>query len=546
MKELIFGIIGGTALLMFGVDKMGEGLEKASGQMMKKMLSVLTGKVWSAFLVGIFLTALVQSSTAITVLTVGFVNAGLMKLSQAVGIIYGANIGTTITAQLMALSFDFNLTDFALPILGLGFVISQSKSIETVRNFGEAMFGFGTMFLGLKILNSGIPFIRNSHILKYFFEHYASIPIVGILIGIIATALVHSSAATVGLVIVLGQAGLLDLKSAIAIMLGDNIGTCITAQIASLTGNINARRTAWAHTLYNVFGAVMIAPILSKFTQFVSFLTLRLQPNATIGTTIANSHTLFNLLSAIIFLPFTGLYVKFLETIIRNGDKFENKPMYLNELLLDTPVAAFKAASAETIRAAEITKDMITKAMESFYTNNNKNFDFIIHSEENIDRLQKEITSYVIKVSQKPLSCSESRIVQGLLNCINNIERIGDHAEELMYLAKIKIDKNLIFSNEAIQDIRSLQSKMLEMYIDTIAALKKDDKILALKITNLKNQIDDMSKQLADNHIRRLQEGKCMIEAGVVLNDMINHFERITDHIYKVHMSAAKELCLIQ
>lgn len=149
-------------------------------------------------------------------------------------------------------------------------------------------------------------------------------------------------------------------------------------------------------------------------------------------------------------------------------------------------------------------------------------------------------------MSQKPLSCSESRIVQGLLNCINNIERIGDHAEELMYLAKIKIDKNLIFSNEAIQDIRSLQSKMLEMYIDTIAALKKDDKILALKITNLKNQIDDMSKQLADNHIRRLQEGKCMIEAGVVLNDMINHFERITDHIYKVHMSAAKELCLIQ
>ncbi len=250
MKELIFGLIGGTALLMYGVDKMGEGLEKASGEMMKKILTVLTGRVWSAFFVGTILTALVQSSTAITVLTVGFVNAGLMKLPQAIGIIYGANIGTTITAQLMSASYTFKLTDVALPILGVGFLVSYFSKNKTLKNFGDALMGFGMMFLGLKILNSGIPFMKNSETLKYFFETYASNPFVGILLGALATAMVHSSSATVGLVMVLGQAGLIDITTAVLIMMGDNIGTCVTAQLASMTGNINARRTAWAHTLY--------------------------------------------------------------------------------------------------------------------------------------------------------------------------------------------------------------------------------------------------------------------------------------------------------
>ena len=257
MKELVFGLIGGTALLMYGVEKMGNGLEKASGEMMRKILTVLTGRVWSAFLVGTFLTALVQSSTAITVLTVGFVNAGLMKLPQAIGVIYGANIGTTITAQLMAFSFHFKLTDIALPVLGIGFAVSFLPKNRTVRNVGDAIMGFGMMFLGLKILNSGVPFMQSDPTLRSFFLNYASIPIVAILLGIVATAAVHSSAATVGLVMVLGQAGLLDLRAAICIMFGDNIGTCITAQLASVQGNIHARRTAWAHTLYNVIGVLM-------------------------------------------------------------------------------------------------------------------------------------------------------------------------------------------------------------------------------------------------------------------------------------------------
>lgn len=328
MKDLIFGLMGGSALLMYGVDKMGKGLEKASGKVMKKILSVLTGRVWSAFLVGTFLTAMVQSSTAVTVLTVGFVNAGLIKLPQAVGIIYGANIGTTITAQLMAFSLQFKLTDIALPILGAGFLISASFKHPTIKNLGDAAMGFGMMFLGLKILNSGVPFMQESETLRYFFQNYASNPIIGILLGASVTALVHSSSATVGIIMVLGQAGLVDLTTAVCIMLGDNIGTCITSQLASLTGNINARRTAWAHTLYNVFGVVITLFLLPVFVKFIIFITQYFQLTSDISAQIANSHTAFNLFSALVFLPINKYYVFFLENLIQDGSRKKAKSIY--------------------------------------------------------------------------------------------------------------------------------------------------------------------------------------------------------------------------
>jgi phosphate:Na+ symporter len=316
MKEFIFGIVGGTALLMFGVDMMSKGLEKSSGKLMHKVLGLLCRNVFSAFLCGTIFTAFVQSSTAITVLTVGFVNAGLMNLSQAVGIIFGANIGTTITAQLMAFSFEFNIIEYALPAIALGFMITYISQKNTFKYIGQSILGFGLMFLGLKFLNSGVPFMKESEALRYFFERYASIPIMGILIGVIATALVQSSSATVGLVIVLGQAGLLNLTSAICIMLGDNIGTCFTAQIASLTGNKNGKRTAWAHTLYNAIGVILTVLFLPYFVSLVEYTTRYFQPNGDISIQIANSHTIFNLLSAVVFLPIHKYYVKFIEWIV--------------------------------------------------------------------------------------------------------------------------------------------------------------------------------------------------------------------------------------
>ena len=536
MKELIFGLIGGTALLMYGVDKMGEGLEKASGEMMKKILTILTGNVFSAFLVGIVLTVLVQSSTAITVLTVGFVNAGLMKLPQAIGIIYGANIGTTITAQLMAFSFKFKLTDIALPVLGLGFAINYFAKNKTLKNFGEAIMGFGMMFLGLKILNGGVPFMQKSETMKFFFETYASIPVVGILLGALATALVHSSSATVGLVMVLAQAGLIDIQTAVCIMLGDNIGTCITAQLASLTANIHARRTAWAHTLYNIFGVVVTWLMLPLFVKAIVFLTSYFQGTTDIGVQIANSHTLFNIFSAIVFLPITKHYVKFLETFIKGKDKNDNKSMYLDKLLIETPVAAFKASLSEITRGAEITKDMVNNVMNSFYKDDEKALELVKTDEYTVNQLQKDITQYIVDISKQPLTHSQSIMVPAMINSINNVERIGDHVMDIRHLVKGKIQNNLMFTSDANEELKKIESLVLEMFDNTIKLLQNFDMNLAQKTSELEDEVDKLSAELQNNHIKRLDEGSCSIESGVVFLDIVNHFERIADHIYKVSL----------
>ncbi len=543
MKQLIFNLIGGTALLMYGVDMMGEGLEKASGNLMKKMLSILTGNVISSFLVGIFLTALVQSSTAITVLAVGFVNAGLIALPQALGIIYGANIGTTVTAQLMALSFNFKLTEVALPVVGIGFAISIFAKKKSIKHTGEAIMGFGLMFLGLSILNSSIPFMKDNETLRFFFENYASNPIIAVLLGIIATALVHSSAATVGLVMVLGQAGLLDLESAICIMLGDNIGTCISAQLASLTGNINARRTAWAHTLYNVFGVIMVSIIFPFFVKAVVYITSILQPNGGLEAQIANSHTFFNLFSALIFLPSTKFYVKFLETVIRPRKTDEERhAIYLDKLLLDTPAAALKASLAELKRGADISKNMLNNAWNALITNDEKKLEEIIRQEDIINQLQQDITMYMVELSKQPLSKSDSITLHSMIDSINNLERMADHTTDIGESIAIKIEKNITFSEAAMNEIKELYNLSIEMIDKTIELLDSENFETLKFVVNAETKMDELTERFSDHHIERLENGKCSIESGVVYLDIVSHFERVADLIYTVALASMDEL----
>ncbi|WP_353093254.1 Na/Pi cotransporter family protein [Tissierella praeacuta] len=543
MKELIFGLIGGTALLMYGVDMMGDGLEKASGETMKKILTVLTGRVWSAFLVGIFVTAIVQSSTAVTVLTVGFVNSGLMKLSQAIGIIYGANIGTTITAQLMAFSFKFKLTDIALPVLGIGFGINCIVKNKKIKNIGQALMGFGMMFLGLKILNEGVPYMQQSETLKYFFTHYASIPAVGLLLGICVTAMVHSSAATIGLVMVLGQAGLLDLQSAIYIILGDNIGTCFTAQLASMTGNINARRTAWGHTLYNIFGVLLAFVAMPVFLKAIVFLTDYFpKPEAGISTYIANSHTLFNSINALIFLPLTKFYVKFLNKLIRSKGNGTKEKVILDKLLIDTPVAALEASRTELIRGTQILKDMVSDVMNMVYTDDKRKVAEIMDNEAEINQMQKDLTRYIVEVSRVELTERQSLMVPAMISSINNIERSGDRVIEIYTLFNRKIDGNLSFTDVAINELKELEKTIIELFDNTVIVLKKRDNEIIKRIVELEDRVDEMSETFQENHIRRLNEGTCNVDSGVLFIDIVGHLERIADHIYKIAMYTKDEL----
>lgn len=542
MQEMIFGLIGGTALLMYGVDMMGDGIEKASGETMKKILTVLTGKVWMAFLVGIFITAIVQSSTAVTVLTVGFVNSGLMNLPQAIGIIYGANIGTTITAQLMAFSFKFKLTDIALPVLGIGFAINHMVKNKKIKNLGQAMMGFGMMFLGLRFLNAGVPYMEQSESLKHFFTQYASIPIVGMILGAFVTAMVHSSAATIGLVMVLSQAGLLDLTSAIYIILGDNIGTCFTAQIASLSSNINARRTAWAHTFYNIFGAIIAVITLPIFMKVIIAATEYFQPNGDITAYIANSHTLFNVLNAIIFLPLTKYYVKFLNRVIKTKADVQIQKNLLDRLLLDTPMAALEASRTEIINGTKIINTMLKDVMDMIYTNDIKKLGKILDNESVINQMQKDLTRYVVDISRKKLTERQSIMIPAMITSVNNLERSGDRIIEISSLFQKKIDGNLTFTNSAIEELRQIEELIIELADKTVVTLEKRDREVIDLIVKVEDKVDELTEAFQRNHIRRLNEGSCQVDAGVLFIDIISHLERIADHIYKIAMFTNDEL----
>lgn len=534
MKELIFGLIGGTALLMYGVDLMGDGLERVSGPVMKRVLSALTGKVWKAFLAGTVLTALVQSSTAITVLSVGFVNAGLMTLKQAVGIIYGANIGTTITAQLMA--FSFKLTDIALVVLGLGFAIQFFARNPRQKDLGQAIMGFGIMFLGLKILNSGVPIIRESPTTRFFFQHYANQPALAILIGMGATMLVHSSSATVGLTMVLAKAGLINLNGAIGLMLGDNIGTCITAQLASLGASVPARRTAWAHTLYNIIGVILAMVVFGLFKSLIA------ATSPDIAQQVANSHTIFNVLSAVLFLPLTNLYVKFLERIVPETGKGQARTGgYLDPRLMETPAAAIAATIKEITVAGELTKQMTRAALQSFLKDDPSRLDKVFRDEERVNEMQQEITEYLISLSNREIGADLSGRIPALVHCINDIERVGDHAENLAELARDKIEKRLPFSPEAVSELEHLLAEIEQMTDETLAALEQRDPKLAAVVQEHEDRFDDLSNELRERHIRRLEEGRCRVQSGVIFLDVIANLERAADHLENIAEAVSRD-----
>ncbi len=308
---IIFNFITGSFCIIYGVRQLGTGLERINGALIKRILSIFTKNLPMAFASGTFVTALVQSSTAVTVISVGFVNSGLMTLGQAMGIIYGANLGTTITAQIMS----FNIYSICWFAIISGLLLKIFFRRKSLKYAGMALLGIGLMFLGLKILNSGVPYLKESNFTRSIFVNFGNNPYISLLVGMIATMLVHSSSATVGLTIILFNGGLISFPAAVGLMLGDNIGTCITAQTASIGSGPEARQTAWAHTLYNIIGSMLVIPIIHPYCSLVYKITNLLGQD--FSRLVANAHTIFNLLSALVFFPFTNIYVKFIKRLIK-------------------------------------------------------------------------------------------------------------------------------------------------------------------------------------------------------------------------------------
>jgi len=525
-QQIIFGVIGGLGLFIYGIREMSEGLHKASGEKMRKVLHSLTGGPKRGVLVGAGITSLIQSSSATTVMVVGFVNAGLMNLTQSLGVIFGANIGTTITAQLIA----FKLTDYALPIIGIGMIMSLLAKRKLYKNIAEFLIGFGILFLGLSILTQVIKPLGDSPVFKDILVSFSRNPVLGVLAGTFVTAILQSSSVTTGMILGLSMAGLIDLSAALPLVLGCNIGTCVTALIASIGASIGAKRAAAAHIVFNIVGVLIFLPFLGPFKRLVSLTT------ADVTREIANAHTLFNVINTLIFIPLIPLFAKFLTTIIKGKEEEEVEylPKYLEKHLLNTPPIAIDASIKEIVRTLGLTKKMVGISIDSFMNNDLRSLEKVTRREEAVDSLREAITDYLVELMQRELSPDESKKIPPLIHAINDVERIGDHAENLRDLAEQKIENKLVFSPAAIEELKRMYDEINKMTDCSVNALQNNDANEAKFIMEEECQINTMRDRLKNNHTKRLEEGKCNVLSGVVFLDIISNLEKIGDHLNNV------------
>ncbi len=510
---------------MLGVELMGEGLEKAAGELMRKILSVLTGNVFKAVVVGTGLTALVQSSSAVTVMVVGFVNAGLMSLAQAMGVIYGANIGTTITVQLMALK----LTDYALPILGIGFALNFFSKDTKTKNIGQAIMGFGLMFLGLETLGSGSDYVKGNAAMRQMLITYGNQPLIAIIVGTVFTGIIQASSATIGITMILAQAGVINLTGAIAITLGSNIGTCVTALLACIGTGTNAQRTAIGHILFNIIGSVIFFPFISWSVKYLQMYSLD------IGMQIAMFHIVFNIISTILFMPITQQFVKILERLVPGKERVVTfGAQHLDKLLLETPDAALAATIKELLRTGGVAVSMYQDVLNGFFNGDRAKLKHVEEDENLVNALQAEITQYLVELAQHDLSNLQSQQIPALLHIVNDLERIGDHALNVVELAERKIEHQLPFTDQAQNELKQLLSQTDELAKLTMDALAKKDPEAAQRASRMEPVIDATIEEFRLVHVRRLEDGKCRVESGIIYLDILSHFERIADHLRNV------------
>lgn len=525
LTTLIFSIIGGLGLFIFGIRMMGDGLQKAAGQRMREILGHLIKNRFVGVGWGALVTSVIQSSSATTVMVVGFVNAGLITLTQAIPIIFGANIGTTITAQLIA----FKLTDYALPIVGIGAAMYLFGKRKKTKQIGEAVLGFGILFLGLSIMSSGVKPLGDSAVIKDSFTKFSYNPLLGILVGTIATAIVQSSSVTTGIVLALASIGLLDINGALPIVLGTNIGTCVTAMLASIGTNLSAKRAAVSHVLFNVIGTIIAVGLLPVYRFLV------LHTSTDLMRQIANFHTIFNVVNTALFIGFVPLFARLVKIIMPGKEIIvERGPKYLSKNLLNTPSIAIDAAKKEILRTLKFTKEMVGNAMDSFYYENRKEIQKVRLREDMVDELQTAITSYLVKITEKELNEDEARAIPSLIHSINDIERIADHATNIVDIAERKIDNNIKISKKAQEEIKKMHAVLSIMIDDVIRALPELNKEITKDVFRNENKINSMFVELRRNHCERLGKGICTHLGGLVFIDLLMNFEKIGDHLTNI------------
>jgi phosphate:Na+ symporter len=545
IREMILGTIGGLGLFLFGMLLMSEGLKKAAGQKLRTILETMTKNVYIGSLVGAAATAIIQSSSATTVIVIGLVNAGLLTLKQAIGVIIGSNVGTTATAWLVSVAGfgGLNIDAYALPAVGLGFVLHVGGRTRLMKNIGTILLGFGILFFGIDHMKDAFGSLQQSPQVQQLLVQYGSRSLFAILAGMTITMLIQSSSAAVAIVQLLAMGGAFGtdwhtaLNVAIPFTLGADIGTTITAQLAAIQANRTARRAAWAHTMFNVLGVIIAYPfvILGWFGALVDFIAPWELTQSTVGGSIAIAHTVFKMVNSIIFLPQAGLLEKVAIRLVPvRPSEAAAKPVVLERHLLATPEIALEQAQREIVRMAQIAKAGFTSAVEGLLDGDRKKLLSAHQNEDFTDTLQYEITSYLTELASRQLSEEVAVRLPVLLHTVNDLERIGDHAVNVAEIAERKIDQRLTFTEAAVTEAGQLRKEAIQMFDRVISALESNDTQAASSALLNEIAINQMQLDFRRSHVQRMGEGLCTPETGLIFIDLVDNVEKICDHLTNI------------
>jgi len=543
---MVLTFIGGLGFFLFGIRLMSNGLRDVAGHRLRGFLQGVTKKPIVGLCVGTLVTALIQSSSSTTTMVVGLVNAGLLSLRQAISVVLGANIGTTMTAWIVALTgFEVDMMKFALPAVGVGFLFYGFGRRRRGRLWGQVVLGLGMLFVGLFFMKQAVNPLRESAKLRDIMAVYGRYPLLGVVTGIGMTVILQSSSATVAMLQTLAGSGVIPFATAIPIVMGDNIGTTVTAEIASIGAGPVARRSARAHSLFNIVGVIYMLPFVwtvgvdgatvSLYSRFIEWLFPGPLTSGNIMLHLALCHTVFNVFNALAFLPLIGVLEWVATRLTRVSiEEKELMPRYLDTRLLSTPEVALQQATREIVRMLRLAQGGVRDAMRAFFRSDERELDRVSRAEDAVDNMQHDITQYLVQLSQRETGTVLAEQLPVLVHTVNDIERVGDHSENLAELAERKINQHLPFTDTAISELQDMYEQVDSMIDEVSGALESGSHSLAKKALKREETINRLQIDLHRGHVQRLNDGQCQLLSGLVFLDMVDNLEKVGDHLTNI------------
>lgn len=530
VQVMLFEFLGGLGIFLFGIKYMGDGLQKTAGDRLRDILDRFTTNPLMGVLAGIFVTVLLQTSSGTTAITVGLVSAGFMTLRQAIGVIMGANIGTTVTAFIIGI----DIGEYALPIIAAGSILLFFFKSKKIHNIGQLVFGFGALFYGLELMGAGMKPLRGVEAFHELTVQMSTNPILGVVVGTLFTVIVQSSSATIGILQGLYGDGLVSLQAALPVLFGDNIGTTITAILAAIGTSVAARRAAATHVLFNLIGTLIFMILLKPFTSLITMIagSMNLNPEMT----IAFAHGIFNTSNTLIQFPFIAGLAYIVTKLIPGQDSIvEYKAQHLDPIFVEqSPSIALGQAKEEVLRMGKFAVQGLEETNEFLKTKNTKHSVTAYQLEDAINNLDRKITDYLVLLSTASLSKLESEEHGNLMDTVRDIERIGDHFENIIELVEYQQANKVKMTNTAMDDLEKMFTLTISTVNNALQALDQSDRTIAEKVVRKEEEIDKMERSLRKQHILRISEGSCSGQAGIVFVDIVSNLERIGDHAVNI------------